>query len=276
MSELFAVIDTETTWKDEVMSIGIVISNFDDYKIIDRIYYIFNPEYKYGGMFSNVLKETRGAKIEEDSRISAMKKINEILLSKNIKYIFAYNAIFDYRHLPELSSYTWLDIMKVAAYRQYNEKLPINLEYCQTGRLKTGFGVEAIYSLLSGKEYREVHNALCDSIDELMIMKMLNKKLEVYFVGTINSSEKTNLKEENKKIVNKDPIVNSNKFDQDVNVKKLDVSTLSVGDEIIHTNFGKGVIMDISNKKFTVIKFEKMKKIIDIEYAALNGYITKK
>ena len=41
MSELFAVIDTERTWSDRVMSIGVVISNCDNYEVMDRIYYVF-------------------------------------------------------------------------------------------------------------------------------------------------------------------------------------------------------------------------------------------
>ena len=32
--------------------------------------------------------------------------------------MFAYNANFDYKHLPELNSYIWVDIMKIAAYKQ--------------------------------------------------------------------------------------------------------------------------------------------------------------
>ncbi|MBQ6782429.1 MAG: hypothetical protein IJP63_00300 [Acholeplasmatales bacterium] len=277
MSELFAVIDTETTWSDEVMSIGIVISNFDDYKIMDRIYYLFTPEYKTGGMFSYVLKETRGAKIEKDSRSKAMKKIKEYLLSKNIKYIFAYNASFDYRHLPELASFIWLDIMKIAAYRQYNDKLPKYADYCQTGRLRTGYGVESVYSYLSGKKYCEVHNALCDSEDELMIMKMLNKSLDDYYVGAINSNELISCyKQKNKKIVKNISTVISDECEEDVAFEKIDVSTLSVGDEILHINFGKGIIVDVSNKKFTAIKFGTMVKLLDVEYAAEKGYIRKK
>lgn len=277
MSKLFAVIDTETTWSDRVMSIGIVISSFDNYEIMDRIYYIFTPEYKEGGMFSGVLKTTRGAKIEIESRSKAMKKIKEYLDSRNIKMIFAYNATFDYRHLPELSCYIWLDIMKIAAYKQYNDKLPKNADYCQTGRLRTGYGVEYIYKYLSGKRYVEVHNALCDSEDELMIMKMLNKKMEDYFIGAVNCNELIDIyKFKNKKVSTKKTIVVENKKIKEEIIEKVDLNSLINGDEIFHINFGKGIIIDLTNKKYTEIKFGKLTKHIDIEYAVDKGYITKK
>lgn len=35
----FAVIDTETNWNDEVMSIGVVVAGFESKKKIDSVYY---------------------------------------------------------------------------------------------------------------------------------------------------------------------------------------------------------------------------------------------
>ena len=51
-------------------------------------------------------------------------------------------------------------------------------------------------------------------------------------------------------------------------------SELKSGDKIIHKNFGEGTIIDISNKKSTIIKFKKMEKILNMEYAVANGYIS--
>ena len=53
--DYFAVIDTETNWNNEVMSIGVVIAEKDTFKKVDDLYFIFDPEYKIGGMFSMVL-----------------------------------------------------------------------------------------------------------------------------------------------------------------------------------------------------------------------------
>ena len=45
----FAVIDTETNWDDEVMSIGVVFADAETKKKIDSVYYIIDPEYRMRG-----------------------------------------------------------------------------------------------------------------------------------------------------------------------------------------------------------------------------------
>ena len=52
----FAVIDTETNWNDEVMSIGVVVADSETKEKMDSLYYIIDPEYKVGGMYSNELR----------------------------------------------------------------------------------------------------------------------------------------------------------------------------------------------------------------------------
>ena len=50
-----------------------------------------------------------------------------------------------------------------------------------TGRMKSGYGVEPMMRLLSGNQrYAEKHNALCDAVDELEIMRLLGHELEMY------------------------------------------------------------------------------------------------
>lgn len=93
---------------------------------------------------------------------------------------------FDKNLLNELESYRWFDIMKIAAYRQYNDKIPASIECCKTGRMKQNYGVEPMMQLLSGnRRYTEVHNALYDAADELEIMWLLGKTLEEYTVAKI-------------------------------------------------------------------------------------------
>ena len=118
-----------------------------------------------------------------------MKDLRDFLKSNDVTDIFAYNAIFDYRHLPELQYLDWYDIMKLAAYRQYNPKIPYNADCCGTGRLKSGYGVESIYRMLSGNmRYSELHNALTDAVDELEIMRMLKHEFTVYSNAKITST----------------------------------------------------------------------------------------
>ena len=93
-----------------------------------------------------------------------------------IEDIFAYNACFDRNHLPELEDFQWFDIMRLAAYRQFNPCIPDCADCFSTGRLKRGYGVEPMLRLLSGRSsYRETHNALDDALDELKIMALLGR-----------------------------------------------------------------------------------------------------
>ena len=95
--------------------------------------------------------------------------------------IFAYNACFDRNHLPELGAFQWFDIMRLAAYRQFNPCIPDCADCFSTGRLKRGYGVEAMLRLLSGKRtYSETHNAFHDVLDELEIMRLLGHPLGKY------------------------------------------------------------------------------------------------
>ena len=179
--ENFAVIDTETNWNDKVMSIGAVIADADTFEEIAERYYIITPECTKGGMYASVL-QYKGQKIDAlCSRKEVLHLLNETLRTYRVDSVFAYNAAFDYQHLRELQQYRWCDIMRIAAYRQYNRAIPDDAECYQTGRLKHGYGVESIMRMLSGvRTYTEVHNALCDARDELKIMKLLGQKYECY------------------------------------------------------------------------------------------------
>ena len=181
----FAVIDTETTWTDKVMSIGLVIADGYTMKEIDSKYYIIAPDYKIGGMFTSTLKKAPDEKTSVLSRKEAINDIISLLNQESVDSIFAYNANFDYKHLPELHSYKWIDIMKIAAYRQYNKFIPEFEECCGTGRLKNNYGVESILNMMIGN-YSETHNAYHDAIDELKIVELLGIKIDDYQNAIIN------------------------------------------------------------------------------------------
>ncbi len=183
MGKNFAVIDTETTWGDDVMSIGIAIAACDTFDLVNKRYYILLPFKNDGGMFSNVLYVE--SPDLECSRDAAMLDLKIFLTQYGVEDIFAYNALFDHNHLLELKGYKWFDIIKVAAYRQYNAKIPESAECFKTGRLKRGYGVEDVYRMLSGKSYSEKHNALADAVDELAIMRMLGLPYSEYLAARI-------------------------------------------------------------------------------------------
>lgn len=167
------------------MSLGVVVAS-EEYEFLGERYYLVDPEYQVGGMFSNVLK-IKGQKSISLFREDMVADLSGFLEELDADRIFAYNAKFDYNMMPELSDYLWYDIMRLAAYRQYNPKIPNNAPCYGTGRMKNGYGVEEIFRMLSGNgRYFEKHNALCDAEDELSIMKLLGHILEMYEVARIN------------------------------------------------------------------------------------------
>jgi hypothetical protein len=182
----FAVIDTETTWSDEVMSIGAVIAETGTFGLVDKRYYILKPFNNHGGMYAYALYSNNITPDLECSRENVMAELQQFLSENDITTVFAYNAAFDHRHLPELSHLEWYDIMKLAAYRQHNPRIPHCAECFSTGRLKRGYGVESVYRMLSENlEYCEMHNALTDALDELNIMRMLNHEFDKYALARI-------------------------------------------------------------------------------------------
>lgn len=178
-AERFAVIDTETNWDNALMSIGIVISDSDNMRPLDAKYFVITPEYECGGMYENSLFIVES--FETIMRYELEAELTAFLKKHSIKKLFAYNARFDKGLLGELSGFVWHDIMALAAYRQHNKSIPDCAECFKTGRLKRGYGVEPILRLLSGeRDYFETHNALIDALDELTIMRLLDKPLDAY------------------------------------------------------------------------------------------------
>lgn len=190
----FAVIDTETNWNDAVMSIGVVVADSETKEKIDSVYYIIDPEYRVGGMYSHELRPD-DENVRVTDRKQALKEIREWLDTYKVQKLFAYNASFDRNHLPEYSKYEWYDIMRLAAYRQYNFAIPDTAECYKTGRMKWGYGVEDVLRMLSrNKRYSETHNAVLDAQDELEIMRLLGHGMEVYEIALIQN-KKTAIKE---------------------------------------------------------------------------------
>ena len=179
----FAVIDTETNYYDKVMSIGLVIAN-ETFEPVHKSYFIIDPEYRVGGVFYNMLTVIEDSEVSKhrDIRKNVLEYIRNILFRYNVHQIFAYNARFDKSHLSELKDYKWVDIMKIAAYKQYNGFIPDSVEcYPKSGRIKRGFGVEPVYRMVTGRtDYNEKHNGYHDAIDELVIMQKLNLPLDTY------------------------------------------------------------------------------------------------
>ncbi len=176
-----AVIDTETNWADQVMSIGTVIADAKTFAPIEAKYHVLPLECQVGGMYEHTLFIDTPVPPILCTRADAIADLKQRFRKYGITSIFAYNACFDRNHLPELRDFQWYDIMRLAAYKQYNHRIPADAPCCATGRLKRGYGVEAMLRLLSGKyAYSETHNAYHDAMDELEIMRLLGHPLSDY------------------------------------------------------------------------------------------------
>ena len=190
----FAVIDTETNWNDAVMSIGVVVADSETMEKEDSAYFIIDPEYRVGGMYSHELRPDEDG-VRVTGRKQALKEIRNWLDTFNVGKLFAYNASFDRNHLPEYLGYEWYDIMRLAAYRQYNFAIPDSAECYKTGRMKWGYGVEDVLRMLtSDKCYRETHNAVLDALDELKIMKLLGHGLSEYGIALVSDKGKIRMR----------------------------------------------------------------------------------
>lgn len=256
----FAVIDTETTWSNVVMSIGVAIAESSTFKLVEKKYYIISPEYKDGGMYSYVLM-TKSAKLDlKSSRSKVIEHLVKVLQKYQIDSIFAYNASFDYNHLPELHNYKWFDIMKIAAYKQYNSKIPANADCWGTGRLKRNYGVEPITRLLSGnRSYCEIHNAVCDAVDELRIMELLGYAIEDYNHVQINPEKKPRtIRPKEQKVIPKPskptkPVLEES---EDIIEKRIIANCkFAIGDRIRHTQYGCGVVrkVEVMNEEILLL-----------------------
>ena len=180
-----AVLDTETNLYDKVMSVGMVIADARTFSPVGSMYLLIDPEYRVPGMFSDVLFHDRAKVDGTVSRKNAVGLIRTMLDDYRVGDIFAYNACFDKGHLPELSDYSWYDIIRLAANRNYNRCIGDDIPCFSTGRMKCGYGAERIYRMLSGCRYSEVHNALADAEDELCIMKMLGIEIGEYGIARL-------------------------------------------------------------------------------------------
>lgn len=262
----FALVDTETNFNDQAMSIGIVIADTENYHPIEMKYYILEPEYKLGGMFSNALQIKDKKPDMVNTRENIISDIENLLQQHGIQAIFAYNASFDYRHLPELSHYNWYDIMKLAAYKQYNSKITDDMDCYSTGRLKRNSGVEDMVRLLTNDQsYYETHNALYDAIDELNIMRHLGQKFEDYNIAIYKS--KSISKEKSTDIslnsYKENTIFVRNEFGNATEVKGTSECIYNVGDKVEHTAFGIGIILSIQptrNDNVLEVAFEQAGK----------------
>ena len=193
----FAVIDIETNWDDEAMSIGYVIADDCDFQPIKYGYYVLG-DVSHKGMYESALKlESFAYRYADEvgycgSRERAVAHIHQVFQKYQIRHLFAYNATFDQTRLPELQAYMWHDIVEKSAYKQHNPWIPTHVPTYKTGRMKSGYSAESIYQLVTqDMSFKETHNAYYDAIDELRIMFHLGHPVDTYTpLGGANAESK--------------------------------------------------------------------------------------
>ena len=109
----FAVIDTETNWADQVMSIGAVIADCDTFCPVDVRYYVLTPEFEIGGMYENELFSQAEPDPILGSRQECLEDLYHWLGSYGVTNLYAYNASFDRNHLPEFSCFSRMHAQKL-------------------------------------------------------------------------------------------------------------------------------------------------------------------
>lgn len=180
ISTKIAILDVETNYADEAMSIGIVLSD-EDFLPLESRYFLIRPAYQEPSLYGDRLFSYDGP-YKVGTRIEVMEEIREWLSHNHVTALFAYNALFDKQHLPELDGYPWFDIMRIASYKNHNKFILEGMEVSQGGRLVRGYGVEDIIRMIDKDDpsYEESHNALLDAKDELWIMKKLDRTISYY------------------------------------------------------------------------------------------------
>ncbi|EIN15368.1 Hypothetical protein, predicted transmembrane protein [Mycoplasmopsis agalactiae 14628] len=183
-SNNIAVIDVETNFSNEVVSIGVAIADKNSFSLIDQNYWLIGEREQYESMYKHVyhIPELKKYGIKDyvvNTYDEAIEKLIQFLNYYNIDDWFSYTK-FDYSKLPELHDlYNWFDISIPAKNINTNDFIPKDSPTFKNGALRANWGVEPIYRLLSGNsKYSEIHNALFDAIDELKIMQMLELTYE--------------------------------------------------------------------------------------------------
>ena len=102
----FAVIDTETNWNDEVMSIGVVVADSETKQKVDSIYYIIDPEYRVGAYHQYNSSIPASADCFRPGSLKRGYSVEDVLkmLRKNKRYSEIHNAVLDAQDELEMDS----------------------------------------------------------------------------------------------------------------------------------------------------------------------------
>ncbi len=187
-TDTIAIISVKTNSMGHAIAIGVAVIDANQWQLQQAQYYIISDEllcyYTYDNIYlSHVYKSYFGKLGDVENHI------RKTLTKYQITNIYAYNAQFVCKTCPGLHMYYWYDIMKIAAYKQYNSYLPSNIDYLDNGRIKYKYNIPHIMEYLNISYFRYVDHALYDVLDELRIMKTLNININTYDIAHVTTAK---------------------------------------------------------------------------------------
>lgn len=176
--DFFAIIDTKTNYYGNAISIGVVVVN-SHFEIQQAQYYLIPEELIHDHNHKDDFDIIHVYKTYFGRLFDCENHIRTLMNQYNITNIYAYNAFYVKKSLPEMNNYNWFDIAKVATYKQYNHELPLDADYDENGQLLR-YAMKNVIELMMKTYYKCVNHALYNALDELKIMKLIGLPIEKY------------------------------------------------------------------------------------------------
>lgn len=184
--DIIAIIDAKLNFIDEIISIGIAIVDAKTFEIKTAEYFLVPEELIIDGFNNGNITIAHTYQTYFGAHKDIENHIRKLLNQYNITNIYTFNGKFIYSKLTGLQKYHWYDIMKVAAYKQYNYKLPDNLMFNDQGRLLYKCNIKDLMEILTKTYFYYTNHALYDVLDETKMMKLLDLNINVYDCAKMN------------------------------------------------------------------------------------------
>ena len=184
--DVIAIIDAKLNFIDEIISIGIAIVDAKTFKVKTAEYFLVPEELIIDGFNNDNITIAHTYQTYFGAHKDIENHIRKLLNQYNITNIYTFNGKFIYRKLAGLQKYHWYDIIKVAAYKQYNYKLPDNLMFNDQGRLLYKCNIKDLMEILTKTYFYYTNHALYDTLDIARMMSLIDLPIEQYGFSKIN------------------------------------------------------------------------------------------
>lgn len=185
-----AVLRTMTNSEGSLCAVGVVITNTADWRPIAEYRYVIAPEAETADqdvLFLPVEKDCICTSCRSEHLLFRLK---QMLSEEKVQYIVSYGSSARF-FLPGIDL-PWLDIQNVSAYRKYNPFIPKKAKLYRNGRMKSGYGMEAMMRIVTGdKSYIRTGNPVRDCEADLCILERIHPDLGTFLEANgIQTEEK--------------------------------------------------------------------------------------